>query len=100
VAHPPHLRRKAVLSLRPSTGHPGLTTPESQQRPPAMRAHARHLGGPDARREVVATDRGRSAQSTAGRDGSQALLAEVALGQVGIVLSDESPRLSRHGTDG
>jgi len=49
---------------------------------------------------VVATDRGRSAQSTAGRDGSQALLAEVALGQVGIVLSDESPRLSRHGTDG
>ena len=41
---------------------------------------------------------GRSAQSTAGRNGSKALLAEVALGQVGIVLSLESTRLSRHGT--
>jgi DNA invertase Pin-like site-specific DNA recombinase len=40
-----------------------------------------------------------SAQSTAGRDGSTALLAEVALGQVGIVLRYERTRLARHGTD-
>jgi DNA invertase Pin-like site-specific DNA recombinase len=64
-----------------------------------MREHARHLGWPEERIEVVETDLGRSAQSTAGRDGYKALLAEVALGQVGIVLSYESTRLSRNCTD-
>jgi hypothetical protein len=35
----------------------------------AMREHARHQGRPEERIEVVETDLGRSAQSTAGRDG-------------------------------
>jgi Resolvase, N terminal domain len=60
---------------------------------------AHHLGWPDERIEVVETDWGRTAQSTERRDGSKALLAEVALGQVGIVLSYESTRLSRNCTD-
>jgi DNA invertase Pin-like site-specific DNA recombinase len=64
-----------------------------------MRAHAHHLGWPDERIEVVETDMGRTAQSTERRDGYKALLAEVALGQVGIVLSYESTRLSRNCTD-
>src|SRR6266705_1396773 len=94
-----HLHRQAVISIRQSTGHQGLTTTESHQWQHAMRDHAHRLGWPDERVEVVEADRGRSAQSTAGRDGSRALLAEVALGQVGIVLSDESTRLSRNCTD-
>ena len=99
LAQPHHLSRKAVIYIRQSTGHQVLTNTESHQLQHAMREHARHLGWPDERIEVVETDLGRSAQSTAGRDGYKALLAEVALGQVGIVLSYESTRLSRNCTD-
>src|SRR5437867_5292678 len=99
LVQPHHLSRKAVISMRQSTGHHVLTNTESHQLQHAMREHARHLGWPAERIEVVETDWGRSAQSTAGRDGSKALLADVALGQVGIVLSSESTRLSRHCTD-
>src|SRR5215467_7146003 len=99
MVQPHHLSRKAVIYIRQSTGHQVLTNLESQQLQHAMREHAHHLGWPDERIAVVETDLGRSAQSTAGRDGYKALLAEVALGQVGIVLSYESTRLSRNCTD-
>src|SRR2546428_13775089 len=95
VAQPHHLSRKAVVYIRQSTGHQVLTNIESQQLQHAMREHAHHLGWPDERIEVVETDMGRTAQSTARRDGYKALLAEVALGQVGMVMSLESPRLPR-----
>ena len=99
MVQPHHLGRKAVISIRQSTGHQVLTNIESQQLQHALRAHAHHLGWPDERIEVVETDMGRTAQSTERRDGSKALLAAVALGQVGMVLSYESTRLSRHCTD-
>ena len=99
VAQPHHLSRTAVIYIRQSTGHQVLTNTESQQLQHAMREHARPLGWPEERIEVVETDLGRSAQSTERRDGSKALLADVALGQVGIVLSYERTRLSRNCTD-
>src|SRR5919204_3550182 len=99
VVQPHHLSRKAVIYIRQSTGHQVLTNRESQQLQHAMREQAHHLGWPDERIEVVETDLGRTAQSTDRRDGYKALLAEVALGQVGIVLSYESTRLSRNCTD-
>jgi DNA invertase Pin-like site-specific DNA recombinase len=76
-----------------------LTNTERHQLQHAMREHTRHLGWPDERIEVVEADRGRSAQNTIGRDGYKALLAGVALGQVGLALSCESTRLSRNCTD-
>ncbi len=94
-----HLHRKAVIYIRQSTGHQVLTNTESHQLQHAMREHARRLGWSDGHIEVVEADLGRSAQSTVGRDGYKALLAEVALGQVGLVLSYESTRLSRNCTD-
>lgn len=99
LVQPQHLNRKAVIDIRQSTGHQVLTNTESLQRQHAMRDHAHQLGWRDEHIEVVAADLGRSAQTTAGRDGYKALLAEVALGQVGIVLSYESTRLSRNCTD-
>src|SRR5499427_8793254 len=99
VVQPHHLSRKAVIYIRQSTGHQVLTYTESQQLQHAMREHARQLGWPEERIEVVETDLGRSAQSTQRRDGYKTLLADVALGQVGIVLSYESTRLSRNCTD-
>jgi DNA invertase Pin-like site-specific DNA recombinase len=94
-----HLHRNAVIYIRQSTGHQVLTNTESLQLQHAMRDHAHRLSWHDEQIEVVAADLGRSAQSTAGRDGYKALLAEVAWGHVGIVLSDESTRLSRNCTD-
>ena len=55
VVQPHHLRRKAVIYIRQSTGHQVLTNTESQQLQHAMREHAHHLGWPDDRIEVVAT---------------------------------------------
>jgi hypothetical protein len=91
IAQPHHLRRKAVIYIRQSTGHQVLTNTESQQLQHAMREHACHLGWPDERIEVVATDLGRTAQSTDRRDGYKALLAEVALGQVASCSAMKAP---------
>lgn len=99
LVQPHHLSRKAVIYIRQSTRHQVLTNTASQHLQRAMPEHASHLGWPGERIEVVETDLGRTAHSTDRRGGSQALLAEVALGQVGIVLSYESTRLSRNGTD-
>jgi DNA invertase Pin-like site-specific DNA recombinase len=96
---PHHLRRKAVLDMRQSTGHQVLTNTESHQLPRAMREQAHHLGWPNERLEIVETDLGQTAQSTPRRGGSQALLADVARGQVGLVLRYASTRLSRNCTD-
>src|SRR5262249_57720727 len=94
MVQPHHLRRKAVIYIRQSTGHQVLTNLESQQLQHTMRAHAHHLGWPDERIEGVETDMGRTAQSTERRDGYKALLAEPALRQVGMRLSYDSTPLS------
>jgi DNA invertase Pin-like site-specific DNA recombinase len=99
VGQPQHLRRKAVLDMRQSTGHQVRTNTESQPLQRAMREQAPHLGWPEERSEVVETARGRSARSPQRRDGYKTRLADVALGQVGRVLRSESPRLARNCTD-
>ena len=94
-----HLERRAVIYIRQSTGHQVLSNLESQRMQRAMIEHARRLGWGADRIEVVESDTGRSGQSTAGRDGYKRLLSNVALGEVGIVLSYESTRLSRNCSD-
>ena len=94
-----HLRRKAVIYIRQSTGHQVLTNQESQMMQRAMKEHALRLGWDESSIEIVEADTGTSAQSTAGRRGYRNLLSELALGEVGIVLSYESTRLSRNCSD-
>jgi DNA invertase Pin-like site-specific DNA recombinase len=72
-----------------------LTNTESLQLHHALWDPAHQIGRRDEHIEVVAADVGRSAQRPAGRDGDNALLAEVAWGHGGIGLSSESTRLSR-----
>ena len=48
---------------------------------------------------MVDEDQGRSAKSTDGRDGFQRLVADVGLGQVGIVVGIEVSRLARRNAD-
>jgi DNA invertase Pin-like site-specific DNA recombinase len=94
-----HLARRAVIYIRQSTGHQVLSNVESRKMQIAMTEHARRLGWADDKIEVVEADTGRSAQSTAGRDGYKRLLSEVVLGEVGIIVSYESARLSRNCSD-
>src|SRR5207245_6054073 len=54
---------------------------------------------PRERVRVVDQDQGHSGASAAGRDGFQALVAEVGLGRAGAVLSLEASRLARSCSD-
>jgi DNA invertase Pin-like site-specific DNA recombinase len=96
---PHHLARKAVIYIRQSTAHQVLSNLESQHMQRAMRERALQLGWAEERIETVEVDTGTSAQSTVGREGYKNLVAEITLGQVGMVLSYESARLSRNCTD-
>jgi len=94
-----HLERKAVIYVRQSSPQQVLTNLESGKLQRAMREHARHLGWPDERIEVVETDTGNTAKTTTGRDAYKTLVADVAIGNVGIVLSYETTRLARNCSD-
>lgn len=96
---PHHLLRKAVIYIRQSTAHQVLSNLESQKMQLAMKEHALRLGFPEDAIVIVESDTGISANSTAGRHGYKDLLAQVALGEVGIILSYESARLSRNCSD-
>src|SRR5688572_21524133 len=96
---PSHLRKKAVIYIRQSTGHQVLSNQESQRMQRDMKEHALRLGWPESAIEIVEADTGTSAQSTIGRSGYRNLLSELAMGEIGIVLSYESTRLSRNCSD-
>jgi DNA invertase Pin-like site-specific DNA recombinase len=99
LIQPHHRNRKAVIYIRQSSGHQVLTNVESRRMQHAMREHARGLGWDDSRIEIVEADTGTTATSTAGRDAYKDLLAQMALGQIGIVLSYDSARLARNCSD-
>lgn len=99
LIQPHHRNRKAVIYIRQSSGHQVLTNVESRRMQHAMREHARGLGWDDSRIEIVEADTGTTATSTTGRDAYKDLLAQMALGQIGIVLSYDSARLARNCSD-
>jgi DNA invertase Pin-like site-specific DNA recombinase len=92
---PTHLDRKALVYVRQSTTQQVLGNSESTSRQYALRQRATLLGWPLTQVEVVDDDLGKSGQNAADRPGFQRLLAEVALGKVGIVLGLEMSRLAR-----
>ena len=72
---------------------------ESAARQYALRERAVELGWPEAWVAVIDGDLGRSGASTEGRTGFKELVAEVGLGQVGVVLALEVSRLARSSAD-
>jgi DNA invertase Pin-like site-specific DNA recombinase len=95
---PNHLARKAVIYLRQSSIAQVKHNTESQRLQYALKDTATAYGF--ARIEVIDTDLGMSAASGAqAREGFKQLLASVALGEVGMVLSREPSRLSRTDKD-
>src|SRR2546430_8145597 len=94
-----HRRRRAVVYVRQSTMTQVERNHESRARQYALRQLAIELGWPPAWVSVVDEDLGRSGASTDGRLGFKDLVAEVGLGQVGLILALEVSRFARSSAD-
>ncbi len=94
-----HLAHDAYLYIRQSTPRQVLENTESTQRQYALRDRAVALGWPLERVHVIDCDLGKSGSQSAGRDGFQKLVSEVALGKAGLVMGLEVSRLARNSAD-
>jgi DNA invertase Pin-like site-specific DNA recombinase len=96
---PYHLDRQAIVYVRQSTPQQVLHHQESTERQYALRQRAIQLGWSAEQVSVIDEDQGHSGATAQGRLGFQALLAQVALNQVGIILGLETSRLARSNKD-
>jgi len=94
-----HWRRGAVVYLRQSTATQVEHNRESTARQYALVDRAGELGWTRDQVTVIDQDLGLSGASATQRSGFAHLIAEVALGHVGIVLSLEVSRLARNNAD-
>src|SRR6266478_7157330 len=94
-----HLERDAYLYVRQSTPRQVLENTESTLRQYALRERAVALGWPFERVHIIDCDLGKSGSQSAGRDGFQQLVSEVALGKAGMVMGLEVSRLARNSAD-
>ena len=91
-----HLSRAAVIYVRQSTLIQLERNTESTARQYDLVNRALQLGWPREAIRVIDADLGISGSVLGQREGFEGLVAEVALGQVGIVLSLECSRLARN----
>jgi DNA invertase Pin-like site-specific DNA recombinase len=96
---PQHLARKAIIYIRQSTPHQVLSNQESLRLQYALDQRAQSLGWHPQHIEIIDTDLGLTATAVPHRAGFKDLIAQVTLGQVGIILSYEVTRLSRNCSD-
>ncbi|MGH7732182.1 MAG: recombinase family protein, partial [Gemmatimonadales bacterium] len=94
-----HLRRAAYVYVRQSTLMQTQEHTESLERQYELSERAAGLGWPTERIVVVDEDLGRSGAEASARTGFQRLVADVGLGQVGLVLGIEVSRLARNNAD-
>ena len=96
---PHHLAREACLYVRQSSLKQVETNTESTHRQYGLRRSAIALGWREGRIRVIDDDQGKSGASAANRSGFRDLMARIAAGEVGIVLSLEVSRLARNNHD-
>ncbi len=94
-----HLTRKAIIYIRQSSPHQMFSNTESLQLQYALRQRALELGWSEHNITTIDRDLGTTAASAEHREGFKQLLAEVTLGEVGIILSYDVTRLSRNCSD-
>jgi len=99
LVKPHHLDRRAVVYVRQSSPQQVLSNQESLRLQYALRQRARDLGWREADVEVVDADLGLSAASAAHRQGFKDLVARIALGEIGLIVSIEVTRLARNCSD-
>jgi len=96
LVQPRHLDRKAVIYVRQSSPSQVVTNRESQRMQYALRERAASLGWHEKDAHVVDADLGRSGTTIEQREGFQQLVADIALGAVGILLAFDATRLARN----
>jgi DNA invertase Pin-like site-specific DNA recombinase len=94
-----HLKRKAYLYVRQSSLKQVMQNTESTERQYALKERAIALGWPIEQVTVVDKDLGKSGAQSVDRKGFQDMVAEVGLGNVGIVMGLEVSRLARNSMD-
>ena len=93
---PRHLDRKAIIYVRQSSPNQVITNKESQRMQYALRERAVLLGWPEQDIHFVDADLGRSGTTIEQREGFQQLVADIALGTIGILLAFDATRLARN----
>jgi DNA invertase Pin-like site-specific DNA recombinase len=96
---PDHLRRQAIVYVRQSSTTQVEHNRESTARQYQLVERAVGFGWPREHVTVIDKDLGVSGSGLADRSGFTQMTAEVALGQVGIVLGLEVSRLARNNAD-
>ncbi len=96
---PHHLQKKAIIYIRQSTPHQQISNQESLPLQYALKERAHHLGWHPDDIEVIDSDLGLTGATAKPRAGFQELVAQVTLGQAGIILSVDVTRLSRNCSD-
>lgn len=94
-----HLERSAYLYIRQSTLRQVYENTESTKRQYALKKKAVALGWPEDSIITIDNDLGQSGSSSENREGFKKLVAEVGMGQAGIVISIEVSRLCRNSSD-
>jgi DNA invertase Pin-like site-specific DNA recombinase len=94
-----HLNRKAYVYVRQSTLGQVLHHQESTARQYALKEKALALGWNEHKVRVLDRDLGQSGSQSQNRDDFKTILADVSLGEVGVVLSLEASRLARSNAD-
>jgi DNA invertase Pin-like site-specific DNA recombinase len=92
-----HLKRDAYLYIRQSTLKQVVENKESAKRQYALRDRAIALGW--SGEQVIDNDTGQSGSEAQDRKGFQKLVADVGMGQAGIVMGLEVSRLARNNAD-
>ncbi|HET7288180.1 MAG TPA: recombinase family protein, partial [Pyrinomonadaceae bacterium] len=96
LIHSRHLQRRAEIYIRQSSPNQVITNLESQRLQYALRERALTLGWHEQDVHVIDVDLGRSGATLDGRVGYQKLVAQIALGEVGILLAFDATRLARN----
>ena len=96
---PHHQQRKACVYVRQSTAEQVRHHQESQLNQERMAERACRLGWPAQQELLIKEDLGKSGRSSTQRGGFRRLLADISLGQVGIVFCYEVSRLARNSGD-
>ena len=94
-----HLTLKAMIYIRQSTLHQTLSNQESLKLQYALKQRALELGWQEDHIEIIDIDLGLTGAEAKHREGFKSLLTQVALGEVGIILSFDVTRLSRNCSD-
>ena len=94
-----HLEREACVYIRQSSPGQVINNTESTRRQYDLSERALALGWPRERIRVIDQDQGLSGADAERRGGFQDLMARIAAGEVGIVLSLEISRLGRSNAD-